>query len=698
VTKQGLFATISVSIYVIQGKILDSQPTSSSTRAYGRFITIFIALVIAGIGIVQWRQAPELFHFRFNSFALLSLLSVLANIVVLIKVSRIQGRVEGLRWFVLFVYSAMIYGISEVMLRFSSMPVAGIFWTSISSIGITLIPLSIYFFVAEYIGQRNRQPMLFSLFIISAGIFNFIGGNASLLYIADPAKAILFPWGYNNQVGPAYGIYIVWIGVLSLTALYRLYRFRRGATQELIRRQSLLFMFAIGIPIVVGIVNDGLLPVFGHLTIPLAVVAQTSASILIAYGLHKYRLFEIDPERLSSNILLTMNEAVIITRPDYTIEQINAKAEQLLQVNPGEAYGQSFSGYFGQHGWSNVLSTVQSQSHGATAPRLGNLKLLGSRGRETPVRVVGTVLRETNELAVYIFVVSDITELASSYSSLESKNRILRDNKTELARLLDESRNLQAQLAKEKASVEHTVEVRTSELVAAQTELKNAERLKSEFIALSSHNLRTPLTVFRGGLELIKTTRLTKQQTEVIDMIASSTVRLEQFVDDMLIISRLEAGEQLIQVPAPIDTVLQPLLIEALAQARNKKLTFAIELASADAVIACSSLRLQSAFRNILDNAFKFTTDGQVKLSTSVKGRKVIVSISDTGIGIDPSELPKVFRKFHRGTDVMEYNYEGEGIGLYLVQLIIVDHHGTIKIVSKPGSGTTVTVTLPLHK
>jgi PAS domain S-box-containing protein len=673
---------------------VDLQSGSNSSRTYGRSIGLFILGVIVVMLFVQWHEAPYLFKLHYNPFALLTLVAIIIDLVILVRISKIQGRVEGLRWFVLFGCSAMTYGVSEFMQRLSVTPQGAVFWTSVSSIGITLIPLSIYFFVAEYVGQRQRQPLLFSLFIISAGVFNFFSANGNLLYITDPRRSIHYPWGYNNPIGSGYSIYVLWIAVLSAIALYRLYRFRQHATQQIIRRQSLIFMFAIGVPIVVGVINDGILPALGHLTLPLAVVAQTTASILIAYGLHRYRLFEIDTEQLASNILLTMNEAVIVTRRDYTIEQINPRAEQLLQVNPGEAYGVSFSSYFEQDAWGNVISTVQQ--HAANAPQLGNMVVRGSRGRETPVRVVGTVLRETNDLTVYIFVVSDITELTASFHELETKNRRLRQSQTELAASLDESRDLQKQLAREKASVEKTVEIRTRELVAAQSELKAAERLKSEFIALSSHNLRTPLTVFRGGLELIKTTRLTRQQTEVVDMIASSTQRLEQFVDDMLVISQLEAGEQLRQEPASIESIVEPLLAEAMSLAKNKSLSFAIELATGDTMVECSPLRLRGAFRNILDNAFKFTASGQVKISAVVKAKRVVVTVTDTGIGIKAAELPKIFRKFHRGSDFMQYDYDGEGIGLYLTKLIIDDHHGSIKVTSKPGHGTTVTVSLPL--
>jgi PAS domain S-box-containing protein len=670
------------------------QNLFQNNRITGRVLGFFMAAIIAAVFAIQFHQTPAVIRLAFNPFALLTLTSIIANIFVLILVSRIRGQVEGMRWFVLFVCSAMIYGIAEFFQRLSVTPQGGVFWTTISSIGISLIPLSIYFFVAEYIGQRKSQAMLFSLLLISAGVFNFLSASGSVLYLANPKITPYFPWGYNNAPGAGYGFYILWIAVLCGVSLYRLYKYRQAAVQEIIRKQSLLFIIAIGVPIVIGVINDGILPAVGFQVLPLAVVAQTSASILIAYSLRRYRLFEIDPEKLSSNILLTMNEAVIVTRRDYTIEQINPKAEQLLQVNPGEAHGVSFSSYFDQRAWSNVLGTVQH--HSAAAPQLGNLILSGNRGRTTPVRVVGTIMRETDELAVYIFVVSDITELAESYQQLEAKNHSLRQSRTQLAASLDESRDLQKLLAREKASVEKTVEIRTRELVAAQNELKSAERLKSEFIALSSHNLRTPLTVFRGGLELIKSTRLTAKQSEVIDMISGSTQRLEQFVDDMLVISQLEAGEQLSQSPASIQSILEPLLSDAMSLAKNKSLKFSLELDTADSVVNCSPLRLRGAFRNLLDNAFKFTSNGQVKLSAIVKTGHVVVTVVDTGIGIKAAELPKIFRKFHRGSDFMQYDYDGEGIGLYLTKLIIDDHHGSIKVTSKPGQGTSVAVSLPL--
>lgn len=82
----------------------------------------------------------------------------------------------------------------------------------------------------------------------------------------------------------------------------------------------------------------------------------------------------------------------------------------------------------------------------------------------------------------------------------------------------------------------------------------------------------------------------------------------------------------------------------------------------------------------------------------AAKKDELVITVTDTGIGIKPDELPKLFTKFHRGTDTLEYPYEGEGIGFYLTKLIVEEHNGTIGVTSKLGKGTVATVTIPLAK
>jgi signal transduction histidine kinase len=98
---------------------------------------------------------------------------------------------------------------------------------------------------------------------------------------------------------------------------------------------------------------------------------------------------------------------------------------------------------------------------------------------------------------------------------------------------------------------------------------------------------------------------------------------------------------------------------------------------------------------NLLENAFKFTKEGSVTFKATADDKFVTLQVIDTGIGIAAEEIPKLFTKFHRGTSLMRYDYEGTGIGLYLTKLIIDNHQGTIDVESHEGKGTTFTIKLP---
>jgi signal transduction histidine kinase len=110
-----------------------------------------------------------------------------------------------------------------------------------------------------------------------------------------------------------------------------------------------------------------------------------------------------------------------------------------------------------------------------------------------------------------------------------------------------------------------------------------------------------------------------------------------------------------------------------------------------------SQSNMRSALGNLIDNAIKFTKEGgAVRVLADVQDGRLAFSVNDTGIGITPEEMPKLFTKFHRGTSTAQYDYEGAGIGLYLAKLIVTEHGGEVAVKSDPGKGTTFTVYLPL--
>jgi signal transduction histidine kinase len=228
--------------------------------------------------------------------------------------------------------------------------------------------------------------------------------------------------------------------------------------------------------------------------------------------------------------------------------------------------------------------------------------------------------------------------------------------------------------------------------------LQESDRIKSEFMMIAAHNLRTPLTIIKGYLSLTEALRPSPEMSEILSNILTGTERLEHFAEDIITISSIESGQRLF---SPQKFALTPLLkgladeFEALA--RDKKITLTTHLPSETITLDGSPIHLRSALGNLLENAYKFTSEGgAITLGCTLDGDKVRISVTDNGIGIAPEEIAKLFTKFHRGTDTLRYDYEGAGIGLYVTKLIITEHRGTITADSTEGQGSTFTVTLPV--
>ncbi|HSX53452.1 MAG TPA: HAMP domain-containing sensor histidine kinase [Patescibacteria group bacterium] len=235
-------------------------------------------------------------------------------------------------------------------------------------------------------------------------------------------------------------------------------------------------------------------------------------------------------------------------------------------------------------------------------------------------------------------------------------------------------------------------------LKANIAQLREVDRLKTEFMMISSHNLRTPLTIINGYLESLQKTEVSAQLRHILDTIAVSSKRLTAFAEDMLTISQVESGKDVIQKePTELAKLLQGMADDAVILANQKNITFTPNISLGDVKANISPAHLRGAIWNLLDNALKFTPDGGwVKLEAMTEGSNAKLSISDSGIGIAAEEMSRLFTKFHRGTSTMEYQYEGTGIGLYSTKLVIDRMGGNITAQSQIGHGATFIITLPL--
>lgn len=230
--------------------------------------------------------------------------------------------------------------------------------------------------------------------------------------------------------------------------------------------------------------------------------------------------------------------------------------------------------------------------------------------------------------------------------------------------------------------------------------LQESDRMKNEFIMISSHNLRTPLTVINGYLEMMKLVDIDQKLQEFLKIIEKNIEKLTKLTEDMITISTIESGGALTHGdPVEINPILVTIAKNYTAIAELKEVRFITSLKLTNERCAVNKAHFQSAITNFVDNAIKFTAEkGTVHFSALVEDQVCIITVSDTGSGIDDTELPHLFTKFHRGTDTMHYDYEGVGIGLYVSKIIIDQLGGKITVTSKKGEGTTFHIAIPLVK
>lgn len=228
--------------------------------------------------------------------------------------------------------------------------------------------------------------------------------------------------------------------------------------------------------------------------------------------------------------------------------------------------------------------------------------------------------------------------------------------------------------------------------------LQEDERLKNEFIMIASHNLRTPLTIISGYLEAMESMDANQKMKEFFTIVGKNTQKLTKLTEDMITISTVESGSDLIAAqPLDIKSALLSLIEEYDKQAKDKKITFSHEILISEEQCYLTKAHFNSAVGNILENAFKFTKEGgEVKCKAKIESKNCTIYISDNGPGITEKEISLLFTKFHRGTDTLHYDYEGVGIGLYIAKLIVNQVKGNIEVASQEGKGTTFKITIPV--
>ncbi len=397
----------------------------------------------------------------------------------------------------------------------------------------------------------------------------------------------------------------------------------------------------------------------GQLSLVTAAANQVAAAINNA---ELYRLIRDQAERLGSMlraqqveasksraILESIADGVIVTDPDHRVVLFNSAAERILGLKRDEALGRPAVDFIGLYGPAGRRWVAAVQGWSQTPPQAGaDQALLDER----------LMLEDERVVSVHLAPVVFEKDFLGTVS-------IFRD-------------------------------------ITREVEL---DRLKSEFVATVSHELRTPMTSIKGYVEVLlmgAVGPLSDEQRRFLEIIKTNTDRLGILVNDLLDVSRIEAGK--------IHLTMQRLRVEDLVrEARayierriaeeSKPMHVHLDLPGGLPHVRGDPERVRQVITNLVDNSFNYTpAGGNITLRARLRNGEVEIEVADDGIGIPPTDQDRVFERFFRGEQALDMAVAGTGLGLSIVKQLVEMHGGRIWMTSEgaPGEGTTFTFTLPI--
>ena len=402
------------------------------------------------------------------------------------------------------------------------------------------------------------------------------------------------------------------------------------------------------------------LNVFG-MTLIISLIAITIVALSLSVLKRSLKLKQTQSEYQA--IVDSSFDAIISLNSKFIITSINGAAEKLFSIKHYNAIEQSIDSVF----WFNSLKL---------SSEIKELELTDSKDLTTEFKRDGEL----------IVIAISINPLGSTNNQISGYSLIIRDITVEiLARQRIEQTN---------QALEIQVKERTKQLEQAKKEAEHASVVKSQFISNVSHEMRTPLNGILGTLELVKKDVLSDVQKNYLSMTESSINNLNTLINDILDISKIEAGKMQLNVQSfdlisEIERISQPHSIKAY----KKGLEFKLDLSNLVPVFVLGDKnRVNQIINNLISNAIKFTTVGKVEvkaLGSIVDGKvKLAFVVTDTGIGIDKSSITNLFNSFNQANAEVSSKYGGTGLGLSISKQLCSLMGGSISVASEVGEGS----------
>ncbi len=377
------------------------------------------------------------------------------------------------------------------------------------------------------------------------------------------------------------------------------------------------------------------------------------------------------------SVAQSANDAIISADYAGTIISWNRGAETIFGYGEDEVLGKPLTVLMPERyrelhrtGLERLVSTGEERILGKTLEWYG----LRKNGSEFPLDL-SIASWKTEEGTFFSGIIRDITERKQATEALQALT----------------------------ASLEQRVQERTAELEIARDQALMATEHKSEFLAGMSHELRTPLNAVIGFSEVLLEKmfgELNPKQEEYLQDILSSGRHLLALINDILDLAKIESGQMELEVTTfDLPTLLRDALTLMREQATRHGIKTTLEIDSQLGDCTADQRKVKQTLLNLLSNALKFTPDGGSVFLKAIPNRSVVeISVSDTGIGIDPDHQEKIFDEFYQAEGNYTGKREGTGLGLALTKKFVELHGGQIWVKSEVGRGSTFTFSLPIKE
>ena len=291
----------------------------------------------------MFTDLAQIFNFTLNPFALISLAAAVINFSLVVLILIKAEKNESNRWFRLLLAAIILWSMSEFLARSSVTAEGYLFWGFTGRPGWVFIPVILFGFVLNYTGKDLFKNSLYRYLTFGPPLaFLFFVWNTNLISNNNLADTFRVSWGWETTpVAPYFWVFIFWLETFLISSVAILTRYYFKTSDEIRKKQTLLIIIAVLIPIIGGSITDAILPIFNIQILPVAVLLTSVMSVVVTYAILRFGLFVINPTLTAKTIIDTMSESLIVLGPRNTIEQINKSTSDLLGYKKDELIGKS---------------------------------------------------------------------------------------------------------------------------------------------------------------------------------------------------------------------------------------------------------------------------------------------------------------------------------------------------------------------